>query len=44
VTPNLSRTTSTSVAFSWVPPINDGGSAVTSYYIKWDQGIGEWVI
>jgi hypothetical protein len=29
-------TTSTSVAFSWTPPVNDGGLAITGYEIQCD--------
>ena len=29
-------TTSTTVAFSWTPPVNDGGLAITGYEIQCD--------
>lgn len=31
-------TTSSSVTFSWSPPSDDGGSAITDYSIAWDAG------
>ena len=30
--------TSTSVTFSWIAPLNDGGSAITSYEIWSNEG------
>ena len=38
------NTTSTSVAFSWTAPANDGGSPVTGYQIIWDQGTNHRVV
>ena len=37
-------TTSTSVAFSWTPPVNDGGLAITGYEIQWDQGTNNFEV
>ena len=38
----ITSTTSSSVEFSWNPPINDGGTPITSYEIYWDLGNGSW--
>ena len=41
--PISASTTPTSVAFSWMAPVDDGGSPITGYEILWDQGNGDWV-
>ncbi len=33
------RTNSSSVGLEWTPPANNGGSAITSYEIWWDNGV-----
>ena len=37
-------TTSTSVAFSWTAPANNGGSSIDGYEILWDNGIGTLMV
>ncbi len=39
-TRNDTNTSRTQIAFSWTAPANNGGSTVTGYEIKWDQGLG----
>jgi hypothetical protein len=33
--------TTNSLQFSWTPPTQDNGSAVTGYQLYWDQGAGQ---
>lgn len=44
--PYLISSTSTSVKFGWLPPIDNGGALITSYEIqrKWiNEGESSWV-
>ena len=47
IPPTLTRddanTTESQVALTWLPPTNDGDSAIIDYTIKWDQGVGLFV-
>ena len=38
LTATSASTTLTSVEFSWMAPVYDGGSPITGYKIWWDQG------
>ena len=40
---SATSTSTLEVTWSTVSSLNDGGSAVTSYNLYWDQGIGSWV-
>ena len=42
LTETTTSTTSTSLEFTWIAPVNDGGSAVTGYVIYGEDAPISW--